>query len=500
MITFEPDRRRDFLLLTTAIILFGIFIRIAPPLDKHGLNVMEIDYINWARDLSGYDFYINCLANHHGFLSPLIIKLWLMLPIVKNIDFHTRLLSLILFIILLFVMAAVRVEGMDRKSRLLSIFLVSINMMMVAFSRNARLLPLFVLLIFLSAVFLYKNIIRMNLTNASLLFISSLLSLLNHPLSLIFLISMMLSAFILYGLNRGLFKSVLPLLLVLAIYSPIFVDYLKFGKIEEELHPLSKKIVLSWIISLLDDIDTIFIIIFIFLILKNINDCTLKLKKIFRIDFVRYTLLNLVLGLLLIIAISIFVPLTRWYYIIPLVPFSSISLASIFLSFKRKTLITIILILSIKAILSFVVFDKTALVFYDSYGGEKRLIHELRNDEMYKGIDLSKTIFINLPAYQSRIFNHYRVPGEEIYPIPNKYGYVNEVLDYEHIVTLSKTYNVVVILWTSCEKVRIKEERKACELNMKILREIYGDPIKVKVLEDPRDGRIKIMHFMMDHK
>lgn len=499
MFAFEPDRRRDFLILIVALILFAVFIRIAPPLDKHGLNGMEIDYITWARNLSGYDLYINCLANHHGLLSPLLIKLWLMLPVVKNIDFHTRLLSLIVFIILLFVMATVRIEGVDSRSRLLSIFFVSINMMMVAFSRNARLLPLFVLLIFLSAVFLYRNIIRMNPINASLLFISSLLSLVNHPLSLIFLTSMMLSTFILYGLKKRTLLSVLPLLLAFVIYSFIFVDYLEFGKVEEELPPLGINVIVSWIVLLLDDIDTIFIIVLILLMFKEINDCILKLKMIFRRDFVRYALLNLVLGLLLIIAISIFLPLTRRYYIIPLALFSSILLASILLSFKRKTLITIILILSIKSLLSFAVFDKTASTFPESYGVEKGVIQDLRNDEMYKGIDLSKTIFINLPICQTRTFNYYRISGEDIYPTINRWGYTEELLGYEHMVKLSRTYNAVVILWRSCEKIRAEEDRKLCKLNMKILREIYGDPVKVKV-KDAGDKTVKIMHFISNQR
>ncbi len=494
MFSLDINNKKTFFVLIIALIIFALFLRVVPPLDKHGLNGMEIDYIFWAKNLSGYDFLVNCVANHHGFLSPLLLKLWLSLPIIKNIDFHTRLLSLIFFVLLLLSIYKFRPEWIDNKILLLSMFFISINGMMIAFSRNARLLPLFALLIYLSIVFFNRNIKETKLTNAILLFIFSFLSLINHPLSLLFLGGVLFSAIVLYGLNRKIIKSSLPLLFSFVFYLPLLIWYFQWGKVEEELLRLDKKIISKWFVWLFDDIDTIFILI-VPLFFVNISDSLNKFKEAVKSDIVKFFTLILLSGFLIIVIISIFVPLTRTYYIIPLIILSSFLGASYVSLFKRKVVIMILVVISLKAIVSYSFLEKTVRIFPSSYGVEKELMINFRESNGYKNLEKNGTLFINIPLLNTRVFNFYKLPEEKYFPFPNRFGYIEELINYENLKKLSTNYNAVVILWNSCERLMTSSHKLLCEKNMKIIKDIYGEPEILKILKDIRGNEVKILFF-----
>jgi len=463
------DRNKKILIIVS-LILFALSIRLFPPLDRHGLNMMEIDYINWGKNLKGYEFISNSIVNHHGLISPYIIKFWLNLPVIKNYDFHTRLLSIIFFFILIGLVLLLTYRDLTFKERVISGFFLSINCMLVAFSRNGRLLPLFALLVFIIAIYLYRNLIEPDKKNAVLLFVFSTLSLFNHPLSTIFITSIVISAVLVFGINKSFIKGILPLIISGLFYLPIFIWYIQYGRTENELLPIDKKIILSWIVFLFDDIDTLLIIAFLLPISKAMRDIKSNIVEIGQNRFVRFMVLNVFTGLLLIITISIFLPLTRQYYIIPLVVFSSIVMGALSSRMNNRVLIALILILSIKAVISFCIADKNIFRFESSFGPEKEVLNRFRNSDAYKNIQRDKAVFINLPLYHTRAFDYYKETGERHLPEMNKFADYEEVLNPTQIASLKDENSIYLIQWRECNKLMDLYQQKLCNINFNILK------------------------------
>lgn len=462
--------RYKYFLLSLLIIAFSLLLRLYPPLDRYGLNMMEIDYIRWIRNLSGYDYLVNCVANHHGFLAPLLLEYWIMLmPEGINIDFFARFLSVIIFSLLIIMVLSIKNEEFDQRTKLISAFFISINGLLIAFSRNARLLPLFVFTIFAFFYLFYKSLVDKSIRNSLFLFMISVIALLVHPLSLIYIIGISLSAIIVFGFRRSTFIGFLPIIIAGVIVSPYYVWLFLYGKAESELLPINFFKILQWLFLLFDDIDTIFIIFILFN--RYYKDLLEILKESFRRRIFTFALFSLIICLTSIIGISIFLPLTRSYYIIPIVVFSSLIIGFILSRLNNRILFIVIAVLSIKTVLSYCVLEKHIHAFPSSYGIEKEILYKFRDSSEYKIIDKNSSQFINLPLYYTRAFDYYKTEEEKYFPHMNKYGYLEDVLNSEYLISNKSEF--YLILWDDCEKLMDSHQENLCKLNLRILDEMF---------------------------
>ncbi|MCX7945251.1 MAG: glycosyltransferase family 39 protein [Deltaproteobacteria bacterium] len=429
----------------------------------------EIDYIRWIKNLSGYDYLVNCVANHHGFIAPQLIKYWLLIMPEGNTDFYARLLSIIIFTLLIVILMNVRYEEMDTKTRLLAVFFISINGLYIAFSRNARLLPLFALLIFCSSIYLYRNIKNHKITTSIILFIISTLSLLTHPLSSLFLISIVLSSIVVFKFSRNTFIGLVPILLSFILVLPYYIWLISYGKVESELFPLNFKKVINWILYLFDDIGTLITLFVLLVITNNINKVSENIKSCLNNIMFSYILLNLIIGLAILIIISLFIPLTRSYYIFPLVVFSSILLGFVLSGLPSKTIALIVTTLSIKGVISYPILENQLYSFWPSYGFERNILQSFRESPQYRDIDLSKSEFINLPIYHTRTFDYYKQGEEKYFPQIDKFGSVEEIINSEYFTKIKDEKNFYLIIWDDCNKLKDPYQRKVCLINLDVI-------------------------------
>lgn len=474
MISSDLKKVVNKYLAPVAIIIFSLFLRFYPPLDRFGLNMMEIDYLRWIKNLEGYEFLINCVSNHHGFLSPLLLDIWMYIVPAQDPDFYARLLSVLIFTILLILILFLKNDEIDQKARIISAFFLSINGLVLAFSRNARLLTLFMLLTYLIAFYTYKNIRSFNPKNSFLLFLFSTLSFLNHPLSIIYTVAIGLSAFFVTGINRSTFKAMLPIFTAFILVFPYYFWLFRYGKVESELLPLKISTIVKWISLLIDDYQTLIILIIpLFLSVDLKLKYNGNIREISGRVIVRFYTYILASSLVIISSISIFLPLTRTYYIIPLTIFSSILLGIFVSRFDNKVIYTIMVILGIKAVSSQMIFDRQIVEFHSSYGYEKTVLNELRESEQYKSLNLENTLFINLPIYQTRAFDYYRTGGEDYFPKLDKFGYVEEVLNSEYLLQNIGYKNFYLILWDDLGYMADPDQINLYKINMKILDELF---------------------------
>lgn len=461
-----------FVVLSLLLIAFSLSLRLIPPLDAYGLNMMEIDYIRWTENLSGKEFFINCIANHHGFLAPLIIDIALYIFRPENKDLFIRMISVIAFLALIITILLIKIEGLSIKERLFAIFFLSINSLLIAFSRNGRLLPLFVLSTFLVIIYIYKVTREKGLLNSILLFLFTLIALCVHPLSLIFITATILTSVI---LNRGLkvIRNLIPLFAAILSVSPYYIYLLKFGRVETELLPLNLNILKNWLLYLVDDEITLIVITFLLLISYSISEIKERLKNTYKKDIIRYFVINLLISLSLFTIISFFIPLTRNYYIIPLVALSSIILGS-FISGLSKVICTlIVLMLSLKAIILYPILQNQIYRFHNSYGYEKEVLIKFRESKIYREIDLKNTTFLNLPIYHTRAFDYYRAEGEDYLPRMNRFGYLGELIEIDDIIKGDKNREYYLIVWEECDRLLDTFQRGLCNKNMKILDKLF---------------------------
>ncbi len=469
MAVINTSEKYRYYFLSAVVVVFSLLLRLVPPPDKYGLNMKEIDYIRWIRNLSGYDYFINCAANHHGFLPPMLLKYWLLIMPDGNTDLFARLLSLIIFLLLLLVLLTIKGEEFDRKTRLLSAFMLSVNGMLIAFSRNARLLPLFVLSFFLFSFFLYRNLRNCNLRDSIFLFLFSLLSLVTQPISVIFMGAVLLGGIVVFR-NAGIFlKCLLPLIAAVIVVSPYYFWLFYFGKAESELFPVNLKIMTRWFYNLFDDFDTILLVLFAAVVSTHIREILNILKECYNNTLFRFFLFGLLFCFLSLVMISVFLPLTRIYYIIPLIAFSSVLAGFVLSRLSLKVIWIIVVLLAIKAFLSYAIFEKQVFAFWPSYGIEKNILKEFRNSGSYKEIDISKSVFINLPIYHTRAFDYYKAPEESYFPPMDKFGYVEDIINPEYLIADAMTKDFYLILWENCERHKDLYQKKVCLLNMDIL-------------------------------
>lgn len=462
-----------YAVFSIGVLLFSFIIRILPPLNKYGLSIQEIDYIRWVRNLSGYDYFVNCVANHHGFLPPLLLKYWLIIMPAGNTDFYARILSLIIFLVLLITLLFIREEDLNNETRLITAFILSINGMVIAFSRNARLLPLFVLLIFLFSLYLYKNLKNFNLINSILLFLFTSLALITQPISLIYISAILLSALFIFDCNKYFLKGISPIIAAGLVVSPYYIWLFYYGKAEPELFPLNFMIIKRWLFNLFDDFDTILILLFILLVSINTSELVRIMRESYKNLVFRYFLFSLLFCFLFIVVISIFLPLTRIYYIIPLIVFSSFLVGFFLSKLSPKIIWAIVIVLGVKGFVSYVVFDKQVYAFWSSYGFERNILMEFRNSESYKDIDVNKSVFINLPTYHTGAFDYYKTSIERYFPPMDKFGFVEEVLNSEHLMSESNRSDLYLILWEDCARHKDPFQKRVCLINLEILNRFF---------------------------
>ncbi|MGC9042816.1 MAG: hypothetical protein ACP5KG_03045 [Myxococcota bacterium] len=473
MLISELLKRYKYYLMFILVIIFSLILRLCPPLDRYGLNMMEMDYIRWITNLDGYDYLVNCAANHHGFLAPIFLKYWLLIMPEGNTDFYVRLLSVIIFLLIVFMILFIKEEALDEKTKLVSVFFISVNGLMIAFSRNARLLPLFALIIFTFFYLLYKNLGEGSVRNSIFLFLTTILALLTQPLSLIYITGISLSALLVFGIGRTTFRGFIPIICGGILVSPYYFWLFSYGKTESELFPLSYKIIIEWLIYMVDDYDTLLILIFTLIATVRFDEILKYFQENLKKRFFRFLLFSLIICILIFIGISIFVPLTRSYYIIPLVVFSSVILGSILSRLQYKVLLFLIAILGIKALLSFCIFEKQIIAFWSSYGMEKEVLLSFRDSDIYKGIERRKSIFINLPVYYTRAFDYYKSKDEDYFPHLDRYGYVEEIYNLEKIRDNLNQRDFYLILWEDCNKVKDPHQKNLCNINLAALEQIF---------------------------